>query len=91
MSLIATSKIRKKRKRKEKKEREVKVVAGRIEELEKEDKGRNYHFKVIIQVLCWNKSCGPNGITLLFFENGFTLLLSRNVVGMHFLFIVDYR
>ena len=59
--------------------------------VEKEDKGRNYHFKVIIQVLCWNKSCGPNGITLLFFENGFTLLLSRNVVGMHFLFIVDYR
>ena len=49
VSLIATSKIRKKKKRKEKKEREVKVVAGRIEELEKEDKGRNYHFKVMVE------------------------------------------
>ena len=62
MSLIATSKIRKKRKRKEKKEREVKVVAGRIEELENEDK------EGIITLKwwwndgygsCWNESCGP--------------------------------
>ena len=49
VSLIATSIKKKEKKEKKEKKREVKVVAGRIEELEKEDKGRNYHFKVIVE------------------------------------------
>lgn len=52
VSLIATS-INKKRKEEE--EERLKSVEGRIEELEKKDKGRNYHFKVAPNGVIWTK------------------------------------